>query len=201
MNARFTRAALAGTLVALSAGCATNQQQGDSSGTQKGALTGAVLGGLLGAAVGGDSRSALKGAVAGAVIGAIVGHYQDKQVASREEAARRYALENQPRLELENAVNAPTRVGRGGTVESRVGYTVLAPNAGQEMRLVEERTLVRGQDSFPLSKREVARSQGTHASVFKFTLPRDLEAGDYTLVTTVTQGTLVKSVRAPLTVA
>ena len=202
MHATTRRIAAALVASVVAAGCATQKDPtADMSGTQKGALAGGVLGGLFGAAVGGDSKGALTGVLAGAVIGAIVGHYQDKQTASREEAARRYALESQPRLEVESAVNAPNRVGRGGTVESRVGYTVLAPAAGQEMRLVEERTLVRGQDSFALSRREVARAQGSHASVFKFTLPKDLEAGEYTLVTTVSQGALVKTVRAPLTVA
>jgi hypothetical protein len=199
---RLTHAAAIGVLLANATGCATrSQDSGDMSQTQKGALTGAVLGGLLGAAVGGDSKGALKGALAGAAIGAIVGHYQDKQVASREEAARRYAAQaNEPRLELEDAAAAPPRVPAGGTVESRVGYTVLAPGGAKDVKLTEVRTLTRGEESFPLSKRDVTRAQGTHSSVFKFTLPKDLAAGDYALITTVTSGALTKTVKTPLTV-
>jgi len=191
-----------GLVLVMAVGCANPSNAPERSSTEKGAIGGALIGGLFGAAVGGDSKSALKGALAGAAIGAIVGHYQDKQTANREEAARRYAVrDNQPRLEVESAANAPSRVERGGTVESQVGYTVLVPAPGQDVKLTEVRTLTRGQDSFELSRREVTRTQGTHASVFRFTLPKDLEAGDYTLVTTVSQGSLVKTVRAPLTVA
>jgi uncharacterized protein YcfJ len=196
------RAVVTPVLIAVAAGCANAPNAPERSNTEKGAIGGALLGGIIGAAAGGDSKSALKGALAGAAIGAIVGHYQDKQVASREEAARRYAVrDNTPRLEVESAANAPSRVERGGTVESQVGYTVLGPAPGQDVKLTEVRTLMRDQDSFELSRREVVRTQGTHASVFRFTLPKDLEAGDYTLVTTVSQGSLVKTVRAPLTVA
>jgi hypothetical protein len=202
MNRSLRASAMAVAVAAWGAGCANQPGSAPASGTEKGAIGGALIGGLFGAAVGGDSKSALKGALAGAAIGAIVGHYQDRQTASREEATRRYAVhDNQPRLEVESAANAPSRVERGGTVESQVGYTVLAPNAGPEVKVTEVRTLMRGQESFELSRREVTRTQGTHASAFRFTLPKDLEAGDYTLVTTVQQGSLVKTVKAPLTVA
>lgn len=181
------------------AGCATTQD-GRSSSVGQGAVAGAVVGGVLGALIGGDRRGAVVGALAGAALGAVIGDYHDRQVASRAEAARRYAVDKQPRLEVENSDNRPARAPPGTTVESQVGYTVLAPGP-QDIQVTESRTLVRGQESFPLSKRNVTRTQGTHVSTLKFTLPKDLPPGDYTLVTTVTAGALTRTVQAPLSVA
>lgn len=190
---------LAGVLTLQLPGCAT-QQDGSNSRTSQGAVAGAVLGGLLGAVAGGDRQSVLAGALAGAAVGAIVGNYQDRQIASRAEAARRYALANQPRLEVESHVNKPGRVAPGARVESMVGYTVLTPGTTQDVTLNESRVLVRGKDSFPLSKRDVVRPQGSHVSTLAFTLPKDLPAGDYTLVTTVSSGALTRTVQSPLSV-
>ena len=180
-------------------GCATNQD-GSSSRTGQGAAAGALIGGLIGALAGGDRKSVVTGALVGAAAGAVIGNYQDRQIASRAEAAKRYALESQPRLEVESNVNNPQRVSPGSPVESQVGYTVLMPGNTQDVKVTESRTLVRGGESFPLSKRDVVRPQGTHMSTLKFTLPKDLPPGDYTLVTTIASGPLTRTVQSPLSV-
>lgn len=190
-----------GCAVALAlTGCA-NAPEGAGSRTGQGAMVGAVVGGLLGAAVGGDRRSVVTGALAGAAVGAIVGHHQDRQIASREEAARRHALAHQPVLAIDGQRLSPQSAAPGAAVESQIGYTVIAPGHGQDMKVSESRTLVRGQDSFPLSRRELSRPQGSHQSTLRFTLPRDLPRGDYQLVTTITSGSLTRTVQSPLTVA
>ena len=196
---RWTSVAAACAVLLQLPGCAT-QPNAPNSRTSQGALVGALLGGLLGAAAGGDSKSALAGALAGAAVGAVIGNYQDRQIASRAEAAQRYALANQPKLEVESNVNNPNRVAAGAPVESQVGYTVLMPANAQDVKVTESRVLVRGQDQFPLSKREVVRPQGSHVSTLKFTLPKDLPAGDYALVTTIASGSLSRSVQSPLRV-
>lgn len=196
---RLTCIAVACAVLVQLPGCAT-KDDGSASRTGQGAMTGALVGGLLGALAGGDRKSVLAGAVAGAAVGAIIGNYQDRQIASRAEAAQRYALSQQPRLEVESSTNRPDRVSPGTAVESQVGYTVLAPGSMADVKVTESRTLVRGSESFPLSSREVVRPQGTHLSTLKFTLPKDLAAGDYTLVTTVTSGPLSRTVQSPLSV-
>ena len=196
---RWTSVALACALLLQLPGCATQGDTGNSR-TSQGALVGALVGGLLGAAAGGDSKSVAAGALAGAAVGAVISNYQDRQIASRAEAAQRYALANQPKLEVESNVNNPNRVAAGAPVESQVGYTVLMPANAQDVKVTESRVLVRGQEQFPLSKREVVRPQGSHVSTLKFTLPKDLPAGDYALVTTIASGSLSRSVQSPLRV-
>lgn len=196
MGRRAGSVAVAAAMLLQLGACATTS--GETSQTTQGAAIGALAGGVLGAIVGGDTKSIAIGAAAGAAVGALVGHYQDKQVASRAEAARRYADANTRRLEVEGASNQPAQIAAGGKVNSEVRYTVLAPQEGERFQVTESRSLVRGKDSFPLSKRQVDRAQGSHQSAFEFTLPKDIERGDYVLVTTLAAGGVSRSAQAPL---
>jgi hypothetical protein len=169
--------------------------------TGQGAAIGAVAGGLLGAAVG-NRKGAAVGALLGAAAGAIIANYMDQQNATREQAARKYSYDAATeKLEIDGSSLTPQRAGRGATVESAVQYTALAPNDGQQIRVTEVRTLVSNRDTVDLGKREVMRAQGTHTSTMKFTLPRDIAKGEYTLVTTVSDGRNTRSARTPFTVA
>lgn len=175
------------------AGCAT------MSNTEQGALGGAIAGGLLGAALG-DTKGAIIGAAAGAIVGAVIGNYYDKQAASRAEAARKYDYgrrETESRLEIEESSFMPRTVtlGSAGKVQSLVQYTVLAPDAEQKVRIKEIRTIVKGNERIELAEREVIRTQGTFVSEMKFEMPKDIDRGDYTLVTTITDGRHTKTVR------
>lgn len=180
-------------------GCAT------MSNTEQGALGGAVAGGLLGALVG-DTKGAIIGAAAGAIVGAVIGNYYDKQVSSRAEAAKKYeyASKNsgETRIEIEESSFAPERVKTGSSekVSSSVQYTVLAQSENQEINITETRILVNGKERLELSKREVKRAQGTHVSSMKFEMPKDMEKGDYTLITTITDGRQTKTVKDNLKV-
>jgi hypothetical protein len=197
---RPTPVLLAGLISLQLQGCATPPDGGGASRTGQGAAVGALVGGLIGALAGGDGKSAAAGALLGAAAGAVIGNYQDRQIASRAEAAKRYALESQPRLEVESSVNRPARIGTGAPVESQVAYTVLMPGNALDVKVSESRTLVRGGESYPLSRRDVVRPQGSHVSTLKFTLPKDLPPGDYRLVTTIASGPLTRTVETPLSV-
>lgn len=183
-------------------GCATvpgGSPNGEMSQTGQGAAIGAIAGGLLGALITGDAGGAVAGALAGAATGALIGNYQDQQLASRAEATTRYTVKER-RLELEGSSSTPRAAVGGSNIESMARYSLLAPRDGEQFRILETRTLVKGNESYVLSKREVNRSQGTHQSTFRFTLPKDISKGDYALVTTVSDGNLSKTSMTPLTV-
>jgi surface antigen len=189
----FVLVAFLGTQLA---GCAS------MSGTEKGAIGGAAAGGLLGALIG-DTKGAIIGTIAGAVVGAVIGNYYDKQVASRAEAAKKYEYipqKSEEKLEIESSSLTSQDVTVGSTVESNIQYTVLAPVETQKMKVTETRTLVNGNERTDLAKREVIRDQGTHISTMKFTMPKDIEKGDYTLITTVSDGKQTKTVKNPIRV-
>lgn len=169
--------------------------------TGQGAAIGAVAGGLLGAAVG-KRKGAAVGALLGAAAGAIIANYMDRQNATRDEAARKYSYDAATdKLEIEGASISPPRVPRGAAVESAVQYTALAPADAQQIKISEVRTLVSDKETVDLGKREVMRAQGTHTSTMKFTVPKDIPRGNYTLVTTVSDGRNSRSARSPFTVA
>lgn len=166
--------------------------------TEKGAVGGAVAGGILGAILG-DTRGAIAGTFAGAVIGAVIGNYYDRQVASRAQAASKYqywVLEE--KLEIEGAVIQPQIASRGSSVEAHVQYTILLPAETQKVRITETRTLVNGRERIELARRELVRAQGTHFSTMKFTMPMGIDKGDYTLITTVSDGVRTRTAKSSM---
>jgi hypothetical protein len=167
------------------------------SGTEKGAVGGAAAGGLLGALVAKNKLlGAVVGAFAGAVVGAVIGNYYDKQVASRAEAAKKYEYKtNEEKLEIEDSSVSPLNIAPGVAVESNVQYTVLSPVETQSMKITEIRTLSDGKEMTELAKREVMRAQGTHISTMKFTMPKDIDKGGYTLITTISDGKQIKTTK------
>lgn len=175
-------------------GCATMTE------TEKGAAVGAVAGGVLGAILG-DTKGAVIGTLAGAIVGTVIGNYYDKKIASRAEAAQKYKYRaKEEKLEIEDSLVVPQNVAPGSTVEAHVQYTVLAPTEIQQIKVTETRILANGNERMELAKRDVLRAQGTHISTMKFTMPRDITVGDYTLITTISDGKQMKTAKSPLKV-
>ncbi len=175
-------------------GCAT------MSGTEKGAAAGAVAGGILGAILG-DTKGAIIGTLAGAIVGGVIGNYYDKKVASRAEAAKKYEYSaKEKKLAIEDSLITPKDVSPGTTVESSVQYTVLDPVETQNIKIIETRTLAKGKEMIELSKRDVMRAQGTHLSTMKFTMPKDIDKGEYSLITTISDGEQTKSSKSPINI-
>ncbi len=164
--------------------------------TEKGTTAGAVTGGILGGILG-DTKGAIIGAFAGAIVGAVVGNYYDKQTASREEAAKRYKYKGKgTKLEIENSSVVPQDATAGSAVEAHVQYTLLAPAETKQIKVTETRILAYGNEKLKLDKREVARTQGTYTSTMKFTMPKDIEKGNYTLITQISDGKRTKTAKS-----
>jgi surface antigen len=178
-------------------GCANMSQ------TEQSATIGALTGGVLGAAVSRNKgQGALIGAALGAVAGGLIGNYMDRQNATRAQAATKYHYDQKTeKLEVESAMVTPRRVAPGGSVDASVQYTTLQPNGAEQVRMTERRTLLAGDESYDLGKREVVRTQGTHTSTAKVNLPRDLPSGNYTLVTTISDGRNTRSAKSQFVVA
>ncbi|MEW6110356.1 MAG: glycine zipper domain-containing protein [Nitrospirota bacterium] len=173
-------------------GCATMSE------TEKGAAVGAVAGGILGAILG-DTKGAIIGTLAGAIVGGVIGNYYDKQTASRAEAARKYEYKaHEEQLEIEDVTIRPQEVTTGASVDASVLYTVLTPDERQNVKITEVRTLVNGKEKLELARREIVRTQGTHLSTMKFTMPKDIEKGDYTLITTVSDGKQTRTAKGAM---
>ncbi len=192
------RAVASALIVSMSSLCLVGCQSMPAAG--QGAAVGAAAGGVLGAIIGGNRQGALIGAALGSLTGAIIADYQDKQMATRAQAAERYGAVRTDRLEIESASLAPEAASGGVAVESVVVYTTLAATEGQQIKIKETRTLLSGSDTIQLSSRDVVRQQGTHSSTLRFTLPKDIAKGEYTLVTIVSDGKSDRTVRSQLRV-
>lgn len=129
-------------------------------------------------------------------IGNIVGRQFDSQSNTRAEAARihNYTARDDF-LEIDRSSLTPETALRGTTIESVVQYTVLTPNETKQVKVSETRALLHDDESFQLSKREVLHNQGTQVSTLKFTVPKDLTKGSYTLVTVLSAGKITRTVR------
>lgn len=183
-----------------SVGCVTTTPSAERGGLF-GAGSGAAIGAIAGQLIGGDTKATLIGAAIGAVVGGLVGSYIDQQNATRAEAAKKYEYDEKvAKLEVESASATPDRVAPGSTIDSIVQYTTLSPNKDQQVAITERRVLVGEQESFDLSERKVIREQGTHTSTAKVNLPKDLPKGNYTLVTTITDGQITKTSKTPFAV-
>ncbi|MDO8891212.1 MAG: hypothetical protein Q7V00_05160 [Sulfurimicrobium sp.] len=131
----------------------------------------------------------------------IVGNYFDRQSGTRAEAVKKHNyLGRGDLLEIDSASLTPDDVTPGDKMESVVQYTALAAREDQQIRITETRTLQGDKESFQLNSREVVRTQGSHVSTMKFTLPKDMAKGNYTLVTTISDGKNSRTVKNPLRV-
>ncbi len=142
------------------------------------------------------------GAAFGALTGGlIVGNYIDQQNATRAEAAKTHRYDaRSDMLEIESSTVSPQAVAQSQSFEATVQYTVLTPDSSAKIMITETRSLEAGQNSFDLGRREVAHAQGTHTSIVKITVPRDLPKGDYTLATTISDGKTTKTAKNNLSV-
>ncbi|MBU1405051.1 MAG: glycine zipper 2TM domain-containing protein [Proteobacteria bacterium] len=182
------------------AGCVATTPSAERGGLF-GAGSGAAIGAIAGQLIGGNTKATLIGAAIGAVVGGLVGSYIDQQNATRAEAAKKYQYDEKvAKLEVESASATPDRVAPGSAIDSSVQYTTLSPNKEQQVAITERRVLVGEQESFDLSERKVMREQGTHTSTAKVNLPKDLPKGNYTLVTTITDGQITKTSKTPFAV-
>lgn len=156
--------------------------------TEKGAIIGAAGGAVIGALIG-KGRGAAIGALAGAVVGAVAGHYYDRQVMTRTQAAQKYNYTaREEKLEINDSAVRPLEVVQGASAEASTLYTVLRPDERESVGITEIRTIVNGKERLELARRDVVRSQGSHLSTMKFTIPKDIDKGDYNLITTISDG-------------
>jgi hypothetical protein len=169
-------------------GCASVKPQFDfqtkeDTGMFGGCLSGVIIGGIAS----GNVFGAMLGGMVGTAFGTFIGQYLDKKVASREQALLKYDLRNdEVKLFVENSLTVPDAATTGSTVKTGVQYTVLAPADTKRIIITETRMLFSEREGWiKLAERKVVRTQGTHNSVFSFTIPDSVSKGDAVIVTII----------------
>ena len=169
-------------------GCASVKSQFDFQTKEDKALFGGGISGvLIGGIVTGNVFGAMLGGMVGTALGAFIGQHFDKKVASREDALLKYALrDNEEKLFVENSLTFPDVAATGSTVNIGVQYTLLAPADIKQIKITETRMLFNEREGWiKLAERQVARTQGTHSSIFSFTVPKRISKGDAVIITII----------------
>lgn len=171
-------------------GCAgmTNQEKGTGIGAAFGGIAGALL------CKRSPALCALGGIVIGGVLGNIIGSYMDRQVATEQQARLKYQYElaqtpSEPFLKLEDVSATPKPVAAGTKETVKTTYTALSPNR-QPVHITEVHYMTdTDEDKYPISKpHECDVKPGSHESTYSFKIPEKLEAGNYKLITEISDG-------------
>ncbi|KWT82645.1 hypothetical protein [Candidatus Magnetominusculus xianensis] len=94
----------------------------------------------------------------------------------------------------------PQTAHPGSTIEISIQYSLHLPKNKSLVEVTEVRTLIMGKEHIELSRKKIIRSEGSHKSAIKFTLPMDIEKGGYTIQTVISTPTLKKTIEDTLTI-
>lgn len=134
-------------------------------------------------------------------LGGIVKEFLEGPHGTREEAIKKYGYKGSGVfMEIEDTSLVPNSASPGQTIQATVTYVLLSPAPPEKVKIIESRTLVGPVDSLLLSQRDVVRDQGSQSSSIKFTLPVDIAKGEYTLITSISDGSQTKVARSTLQV-
>ena len=105
---------------------------------------------------------------------------------AREEAVKLYQYQGlRDELIVEPPALSTNMVKPGGKLSQELRITLLSPQKGKRFKVLEVTTLIGKGIDLKLARRESERPQGIYTSTLQVLIPRDLPAGDYTLVTIV----------------
>jgi hypothetical protein len=128
------------------------------------------------------------------------GNQSEAQGRGREDAVLKYGYKGQrEKIYAEFPIITPEVARSGDTINYELQYAILAPQKNKLFVISEAIVLSKGRDAMVLMKREVEKPQGIHVAKLRFTIPKDLEAGLYKIVTTITLGNLEKVVQTEFT--
>lgn len=124
------------------------------------------------------------------------GQMAEEQTGARDEALRKYGLEGlRQGLIVERPVITPEVAKPGDIVKQELQFALLATEEGKRFNVSEVIVLSSSKDTFELVRRSSEKAQGIHLSTIQFTIPADLDPGEYTITTTLSIGDQKKTVR------
>ena len=124
-----------------------------------------------------------------------------KQAGTREDAVLKYRYNGQREVIFaEPPVITPAVARPGDTIIYEFQYSVLAPQKNKSFVVSEVVILSSSRERMDLVKREAVKPQGTHASTLQFTIPKDLDAGKYKITSSLSAGSIKKTVQGEFVV-
>ena len=125
----------------------------------------------------------------------------EKQIRTREEAAKSYGYKGlTDELIVEPPIIIPHVVGPGDKVKQELQFTLLSPKEERRFKVIKITDISIGKDTIELARRKSEMTQGTHISILQFILPKDIEAGEYKITTSLSNEKQKKIVHGRLKV-
>lgn len=168
-------------------GCATMQE---NPRTTVGAGAGAAGGALIGGLIGRNTTGVVVGGLIGALAGGAIGQYMDRQdrTAAQARTDANYNPSQGTVVRVETVQADPATVPPRGTVNLVTTYTVLTPNATQNVPVQETREVRHNGVLVANPTTQFTRGNGTFTSALPVVLPSSAGRGTYEVMTTVMAG-------------
>jgi hypothetical protein len=116
----------------------------------------------------------------------IKGRQFEKQTSTREEAAKSYGYKGlTDELIVEPPRINPTVVSPGDKVKQELQFTLLSPQEERRFKVTKIIDISIGKDTIELARKKSEMTQGTHISILQFVLPKDIEPGEYKIITSI----------------
>lgn len=125
----------------------------------------------------------------------------DKEGGSRGDAVLKYGYRDKhDEIFTDQPVVSPAVAKPGDSVRYELQYAVLSPQRDKRFVVSEIVVLTGGGETTVLAKRESEKPQGMHISTLQFDIPKDLDPGTYKIISTITSGSLKKTVQGEFVV-
>jgi hypothetical protein len=129
------------------------------------------------------------------------GSQTEKQGSTREDAIQKYGYKGErDEIYTDSPILIPAVARPGDTINHKLQYALLAPQGNKRFVVSEFIILYSSRETMDLIKREAEKPQGIHVSTFQFTIPKDLDPGIYKIITTISSGSLKKTVEGEFVV-
>ena len=116
----------------------------------------------------------------------ILGKQFEKQIRTREEAAKSYGYKGlTDELIVEPPIITPHVAGPGARVKQELQFTLLSPQEERRFQVTKIIDISIGKDTIELARRKSIMIQGTHIVMLQFVMPRDIEPGEYKITTSI----------------
>jgi hypothetical protein len=116
----------------------------------------------------------------------ILGRKLERQIRTREEAARSYGYKGlTDELIVEPPIITPHVAGPGDKIKQELQFTLLSPKEERRFKVTKVIDISIGKDTIELARRKSEMTQGTYISILQFVMPKDIEPGEYKITTSI----------------
>lgn len=109
-----------------------------------------------------------------------------RMIGPRDEAILRYGFKGiEERIIAETPIISPSEVSPGERIRQELRYGLLSQSEEERFIVSESVTILIGNESLELLRQQSEKEQGIHLSAVHVTIPKDINPGQYQIITTL----------------